>query len=114
MTTGYASTLRSDFELADSIELVTLTNPVTATVTSNVKSRQRTVTFAEIITGTELGIAKTDNHFMLGCLSLAGIVPLRGDKITDSLGVEWTLISAKVFSFSSTPIYYDCLARPQR
>ena len=114
MTVTYADTLLSDFEVADSIELVTLTNPVTAATTQNVKSRQKKISFAELVAGAELGIAKTDNHFLLGCLSLAGAVPLRGDKITDSLGKAWTLISVDLFSFSSTPVYYDCLARPQQ
>jgi hypothetical protein len=64
--------------------------------------------------GESLGISKTDKHFLLGCLSLAGSVPFRGDMITDAFGVNWTIIIANLFSFGNTPIYYDCIARPQQ
>lgn len=112
--TGYADALLSDFELRDDLQVVSLTNAVSAAVNASVKARGFEVGMRESMMGGSLGIEPTDWHWSLGCLSLAGTIPNRGDKITDVNGSKWIIISMSCYSFGGQPIYYSGFARPQR
>lgn len=114
MAADYATYLRDDFELRDDLQDVTLTNAVTSVSVSNVKAKNRSLNYKEVMLGGNLGFETTDQVFMLGCKSLGAAVPCQGDKITTADAIEWTIISQVMNSFGDTSVTYDVVCRKQQ
>ena len=102
-----AATLLADFEVRDDLETVTLD------ANANVHAVRRKLSFRQVALGGTLGLQPTDIVLCLGCKSLAGTIPKRGDTLTDSWGVTYTLLSSDLYSVSGVPIYYEAICTKQ-
>jgi hypothetical protein len=109
----YAEQLILDLELRDDLQLVSLTNAVTQAMAMDILAKNRGINFREAQLGGSLGLEPTDQVFVLGCNSLAGAVPHKGDFITSSDDTRWTILSVSQASVGDTAVTYTCICRGQ-
>ena len=82
--------IAEDCLLVDGTETVTLYSTSTVSVAGAKRGQLR----LEETEFRQLGLESTDLAWNLPQVSLAGVVPRRGDTIEDSAGTNWTILSA--------------------
>ncbi len=89
-----ASDIANDYEFIDGVELVTVTpDTPAATAQTNVKALQRQLSRSDVYFGTQIGISPSDTVFHLWASTLGAVVPNPEDRITQSGGTVWRILS---------------------
>lgn len=107
-----ADDIEDDWQYIDGVEDVTVTPTTSAAAAqASVKALQRQLSRSDVFFGSTAGISPSDTVFHLWKSTLGSVVPNPGDKITQSDGTVWEILSLQ---YSPQTRRWRCICRKQR
>lgn len=110
--TNYGLYQQADFLLRDDLQDVSA--EIGSTTIEDLKATNaQDLNYKEALLGASLGLEPSDQVMLLGCDGLDGTEVSQGDVLIDENSARWTVLSSRLHSFGTTPVYFTLVVRKQ-
>ena len=106
--------IAEDYQHVDGIETVTYTDASASTEVTTVQADRQDLNKREVSLGGQLGLQPNTVVWRVWSATLEGIVPDRGDTITDSESRVWAFISSTETRHATTSLFHRIVCAQQK